>query len=111
MEQLVQRVKANKPKIKEIKVIQKARELRSSKRRRSSDSKKEQEKDKIKKTSHHALKSQQDGLAGEMQPSCRAPQFPKTRRKQSQGLEHLEAARGWKRVRRKWRNTNPLKRP
>lgn len=66
MEQLVERIKSNKPRIKEIKIIQEARELRSSKRKRSSDSREEKEKNKIRKTSHRALKSRQNGLAGDV---------------------------------------------
>jgi len=69
MEQLVQEVKANKPKIKEIKVIQKARELRSTKRQRSPQSKEKEKETNKRKPSHHNVKSRQDGLAGEVKPT------------------------------------------
>jgi len=72
---LVEKTKTTKPKVKEMKILKEARQLRSSKRPRSP--KKEEDNATTKKTSHHASKSRQDGLAGEMKPDVKATQTPK----------------------------------
>jgi len=75
MENLIDKMKTTKPKVKEVRILKEARQLRSSKRPRSP--KKEEDNATTKKTSHHASKSRQDGLVGEMKPAFKATQTPK----------------------------------